>query len=296
MPTTSVCTVSVTSNDRKVTTRTTALRLKTRIVLHGNEENERTDLRKDTQAASFTSIRVLLYLAAIFYLHIASIDIKGTYLQSGRCQRDIFVRPQNEWRQARGVAWKLLKLPYGLPDAWHQWQIVIDEFILSLGFTVIPGVPQLFVQRTASEDPPAVVARVTDDILIVGAPDELALFIRDIRASFGVGGVQYHTNMTLNGAFISVAPHGFTLDITEPLERLKTISIGPARRCCPLQPITTVERTAVRSLAGSMNYIGQAACPPATFVASAIQCSNTKTTRVNDSIHWSTRLYSRRLN
>jgi hypothetical protein len=25
-------------------------------------------------------------------------------------------------------------------------------------------------------------------------------------------------------------------------------------------------------------------------------CSNTKTTRVNDSIHWSTRLYSRRLN
>jgi hypothetical protein len=89
-----------------------SLKLKTRIVLNGKEDKERTDLRKDTQAASFTSIRVLLSLAAIFHLEIASIDIKGSYLQSGRCQRDIYVRPPNEWRQARGVAWKLLKLPF----------------------------------------------------------------------------------------------------------------------------------------------------------------------------------------
>jgi hypothetical protein len=158
-----------------------------------------------------------------------------------------------------------------LPDAGHQWQIVIDEFILSLGFSVIPGVPQLFVQRTASEDPPAVVSKVTEDILIVGTPDALALFIRDIIASFEVGRVQYHTNMTLNGAFISVAPQGFTLDIPEHLARLQPIPIEPARRCCPLQPITTDELTSVRSLDGSLNYIGQAACPPATFVVSAIQ-------------------------
>ena len=72
-----------------------SLRLKTRIVLHGNEDKERTDIRKDTQAASFTSIRILLSLAAIFHLHIASIDIKGAYLQSGRCQRDIYVRTPN---------------------------------------------------------------------------------------------------------------------------------------------------------------------------------------------------------
>jgi hypothetical protein len=248
-----------------------SLRLKTRIVLHGNEDKEKDDLRKDTQAASFTSIRTLLMLAAVYHLHIASIDIKGAYLQSGRCRREIFVRPPNEWRQVRGVAWKLLKLPYGLPDAGHQWQAVIDEFILSLGFTVTPGLPQLFVYRSDSEEQPTALAKVTDDILIVGTPSAIAFFIRDIRASFDVGRLQYHTNMNFNGAFISVAPKGFTLDITEPLERLCPIALTPTRRGDPLQPITSTELTAVRSLAGSLNYIGHAAFPPAAFVASAIQ-------------------------
>jgi hypothetical protein len=151
-----------------------SLRIKTRIVLHGNEDKEKYDIRKDTQAASFTSIRTLLALATIYNLHIASIDIKGAYLQSGRCRCDIFVRPPNERRQVRGVVWKLLKLPYGLPDAGHQWRIVIDDFILSLGFSVIPGLPQLFMHRSDSKNPPTVVAKVRDDILIVGTPSVLA--------------------------------------------------------------------------------------------------------------------------
>jgi hypothetical protein len=257
------------------------LRLKTRIVLHGNEDKEKDDLRKDTQAASFTSIRTLLALAAIHHLHIASIDIKGAYLQSGRCKRDIFVRPPNEWRQIRGVAWKLLKLPYGLPDAGHQWQIVIDDFILSLGFSVIPGLPQLFMHRPDSNGPPTVLAKVTDDILIVGTPSALASFIQNIRASFDVGRLQYHTNMTFNGAFISVGPLGFTIDITEPLARLSPIALDVTRRSTPHSAITPEELTALRSLAGSLNYIGQAASPPATFVASAIQQLIGRTTTVS---------------
>jgi Reverse transcriptase (RNA-dependent DNA polymerase) len=248
-----------------------SLRLKTRIVLHGNEDNERDDVRKDTQAASFTSIRTLLALAAIYHLHIACIDTKGAYLQSGRCRRDIFVRPPNEWRQVRGVAWKLLKLPYGLPDAGHQWQTVIDDFILSLEFSIIPGLPQLFKQQSDSKNPPTILAKVTDDILLVGTESALESFIQNIRASFDVGRFQYHTNMTFNGAFISIAPLGFTLDITEPLTRLRPIPIDFSRRLAPHEPITLEELTALRSLAGSLNYIGQAAGPPATYVASAIQ-------------------------
>jgi hypothetical protein len=125
-----------------------SLRLKTRIVLHGNEDKEKEGLRKDTQAASYTSICTLLALAAMHDLPIAFIDIKDAYRQSGRCQRDISVHPPNEWRQVRGVAWQLLKLPHGLPDAGHQRQIGSEDFILSLGFSVIPGLPQIFMHRS----------------------------------------------------------------------------------------------------------------------------------------------------
>jgi hypothetical protein len=77
--------------------------------------------------------------------------------------------------------------------------------------------------------------------------------------------------MKFNDAFISVAPLGFTRDITEPLARLSPIPIDFSRRLTPHEPITPEELAALRSLAGSLNYIGQAACPPATYVASAIQ-------------------------
>jgi hypothetical protein len=59
-----------------------------------------------------------------------------------------------------------LKLPYGLPDAGHQWQAVIDEFLFLLDFIVIPGIPQLFLHLDTSRSIDAVVAKITDDILI----------------------------------------------------------------------------------------------------------------------------------
>jgi hypothetical protein len=41
------------------------------------------EVRKDVQAASFTAISILLTLAALHKFHIASLDIKSAYLQSG---------------------------------------------------------------------------------------------------------------------------------------------------------------------------------------------------------------------
>jgi hypothetical protein len=123
---------------------------------------------------------------------------------------------------------------------------------------VVPGIPQLFIRRT-EENPPTALAKVTDDILIICTPCALASFISDIRASFDVGRLQYHTNMTFNGAFISVAPQGFTLDVTEQLARLRSIALDPSCRCNPLSSNLTDELTSRRSLAGSLNYIGHAA-------------------------------------
>jgi hypothetical protein len=142
------------------------LSLKTRIVLHGNKDKEKYEVRKDTQAASFTAISILITLAAPYNNHIASLDIKSAYLQSDPCKRYIFVWPPNEWPGGRGVVWKLLKLPYRFSDAGHQWQEIIDEFIFLLEFIVILGIPQLFLHVDASRSIDAVVANITDGILI----------------------------------------------------------------------------------------------------------------------------------
>jgi hypothetical protein len=83
-----------------------------------------------------------------------------------------------------------------LPDAGIQWQTVIDDFILSLGFSIIPGLPQLFKQQSDSKNPPTILAKVTDDILLVGTESALESFIQNIRASFDVGLLQCSTTKT----------------------------------------------------------------------------------------------------
>jgi Reverse transcriptase (RNA-dependent DNA polymerase) len=196
-------------------------------VLHGNEDNQKDEVRKDTQAPRFIAIRILLTFAALHKFQIASLDIKGAYLQSGPCKRYVFVRPPNEWPRARGVVWKLLKLRHGLPDACHKWQVVIDDFLFVLDFTIIP---QLFLHRTVSNKIDQVVAKVKDDILIGVSSSVTALFVQQLKSQFDVGRVVVNDNMHLNGSFISVSADGYTLDISEPLSRIQPIALEDFHR------------------------------------------------------------------
>ena len=67
------------------------LRLKCRLVPHGNRDREKDSVRKDSATAQFPIIHLLLSLATILSLSVASIDIKGAYLQAGNLPRDIYI-------------------------------------------------------------------------------------------------------------------------------------------------------------------------------------------------------------
>jgi hypothetical protein len=182
----------------------------------------------------------------------------------------LFGRPMSR-PGSRGVVWKLLKLPYGLPDAGHQWQVVIDDFLFVLDFTIVPVIQQLFLHHNVSNNIDAFVAKVTDDILIGASSSVTACFVQQLKSQFDVCRVVVNENMHFNGSFISVSADGYTLDIAEPLSRIQPITLDDDSRTSPLLPASAAEIKSIRSLAGSLNFIGPAACPPATFVAFAIQ-------------------------
>ena len=94
----------------------------------------------------------------------------------------MFVRPPNEWPGARGVVWKLLKLPYGLADAGHQWQVIIDEFLFVLDSIIVPGIPQRFLHCNFSNNIDAVIAKVTDDIVIGASSSVTAWFVQQLKS------------------------------------------------------------------------------------------------------------------
>lgn len=95
-------------------------RLKARLCPHGSRNKEKDGIRKDSSTAKFDFIRLLVSIAACSNLSLASIDIKGAYLQSGLTKRDIYIRLPREYNGPRGVLWNLNKLPYGIVESGRQ--------------------------------------------------------------------------------------------------------------------------------------------------------------------------------
>ena len=66
-----------------------SLKLKCRLVLHGNRDKHKDSIRSDSSTAQFAVIRIVLSFAAILSLNLATIDIKSAYLQGEDLGRDI---------------------------------------------------------------------------------------------------------------------------------------------------------------------------------------------------------------
>jgi Reverse transcriptase (RNA-dependent DNA polymerase) len=102
------------------------LKLKCRMVPHGNRDREKAGLRTDSSTAQFGTIRLLLSLTVLLNLRLSSIDISGAYLQAEPLTRDIFVRPPPGWAPS-GIVWKMLRPAYGLVEAvfYVNWPLKV---------------------------------------------------------------------------------------------------------------------------------------------------------------------------
>ena len=56
-------------------------RFKARLVVHGNEDAEKNDIRKDAAIANLVIVRFFLSFGLCYKLKIAKVDIKAAYFQ-----------------------------------------------------------------------------------------------------------------------------------------------------------------------------------------------------------------------
>ena len=120
------------------------LKLKCRLVPHGNRDAEKESLRTDSSTAQFPVIRLVLSLATILRFAVSTIDITGAYLQAGEIKREIYMRPPRGWITSSKELWKLEKPAYGLVDSGRIWQLCVEDWLLSYGLRQLPGLPQFF--------------------------------------------------------------------------------------------------------------------------------------------------------
>ena len=137
--------------DVKLDGRERKYKLRCRLVPHGNRDRYKNELRTDSSTAQFPAIRLVFSLAALHGFALATLDIKGAYLQSGPLCRDIYMRPPASFCKSKSILWKLLKATYGLVEAGRLWKLAIEEWMSEQGFEIVPGMPQVFVLRNENK-------------------------------------------------------------------------------------------------------------------------------------------------
>ena len=257
--------VKVEENNRK--------RLKARLCPHGNHDNEKDSVRKDSATAQFDVIRLLCSIATILRFKLSCLDIKGAYLQSGPIQRDIYVRPPHELQMKRDILWKLTKMPYGITEAGRQWAKVFEQWLTEKAyFTRIHGIPQMFVQRNEDGDIRLILAKVTDDLLIAGQMQHIEVFNKNIEKRFPISKTVIDGQIKFNGAFIQQDSQGsIKLSMDGYMHEIKHMHVDKARSKSGQSRATPREVAAFRAVAGELVWLGGGALPQAAYVGSYMQ-------------------------
>ena len=246
-------------------------RFKARLVVHGNEDASKDDIRKDAATAHLTTIRLILSLAVCYGFQLGQIDIKAAYFQSGPIRRRIYVRPPRDLLLFR-ILWLLLSLPYGIVEAGRQWQLASDDFLHSIGLQTVPSQPQCFVRKENGKLV-LIVGKIVDDFLIAGTPEALRWFSRKINSRFTVGAETYTPHaLKFNGAIIEKDSKGsIRVNMNEFANKLAPFSLERSRRKQIEASANAEELHDYQSLAGKLNWLGHSVLPHATFAASYLQ-------------------------
>lgn len=71
------------------------LKLKAHLALHGNRDRDRYSVRRDSDSADLSIVRLIILLTIILGFEISTTDVKGANMQSGPIQREIYVQYPN---------------------------------------------------------------------------------------------------------------------------------------------------------------------------------------------------------
>ncbi|GAA5913711.1 hypothetical protein JCM6882_002323 [Rhodosporidiobolus microsporus] len=185
---------------------------KVRLVAQGFSQRPGVDFRETfAPVAKFTSIRVLLALAACQAMHVQQADVDKAYLH-GELDEELYMRVP-AGLDAPGLDGKVLKLEralYGLKQAGRVWNHRIHASLEQLGYVCTASDACIYVQSEGGRH--HYIALYVDDLLFVSPSlDEIARVKGGPKAEYGIKdlgdakfilGIQVHRRSN-GGIFLS---------------------------------------------------------------------------------------------
>jgi hypothetical protein len=159
-------------------------KFKARFVARGFSQKEGIDYDEIfAPVARYTSIRIIISLAAVFGWKLHQMDVKTAFL-NGEVEQEVYIE-QPEGFVIHGKeshVCKLKKALYGLKQAPRAWYGRIDSFLQSLGFTKSIADPNLYIKIVQNH--PVILVLYVDDLFLTGEENLIAQTKRELSAEF----------------------------------------------------------------------------------------------------------------
>jgi hypothetical protein len=157
---------------------------KARFVAHGFSQKEGIDYDKIfAPVARYTSIRIIISLAAVFGWKLHQMDVKTIFL-NGEVEQEVYIEQPEGFviHDKRSHVCKLKKALYRLKQAPRAWYGRIDSFLQSLGFSKSIADPNLYIKIV--QNYLVILVLYVDDLFLTGEENLIAQTKRELSAEF----------------------------------------------------------------------------------------------------------------
>jgi hypothetical protein len=113
--------------------------------------------------ARFTSVRLLLSIAAAEGLNLRQLDVTAAF-PNAKLEEEIYMEAPPQLGLSPGHYLKLLRALYGLKQASRQWNRLLTQFLISIGFTQCKSESCVFVRGEGLDK--CIIIIYVDDIII----------------------------------------------------------------------------------------------------------------------------------
>jgi hypothetical protein len=111
------------------------------------------------------AIRTILAIAAQQDWELDSIDVTQAYLNAS-LHHEVYLKPPEGADVPEGKVYKLVKGLYGLKQSGREWNLELDAYLRSMGFSSLSCAPCVYLRGTG--DSKIIIAVYVDDMLITG--------------------------------------------------------------------------------------------------------------------------------
>eukprot|EP00253_Pinus_taeda_P003602 PITA_03602 len=145
-------------------------RYKARLVVKGFAQKKGIDFDEIfSLIVKMTSIRTILCLVVVEYLHLQQLDVKTTFLH-GDLEKEIYMQqpPGYEVKGKEKLVCRLKKSLYGLKQAPRQWYLKFYRFMPEQGYTRCHSDHCVYLKRK-NDGGDVILLLYVDDMLVVGS-------------------------------------------------------------------------------------------------------------------------------